>query len=92
MAGSRRGSALLNELSKAEAKIGTLQEFIREREQQLHVAVSRLNRGESRRTSRNALGGTRRRRAGITDSMLRMRTWSHDSGDRLDDGILLPFM
>ena len=89
MAGSRRGSALLNELSRAEAKIGTLEEFIREREGQLHVAVSRLrSRSDPRRTSRSHGGGTRRRRAGITDSLLRMRASSRDSFDRQEDGKL----
>lgn len=82
MSGSRRGSALLRELSRAEAKIETLEEFISERERQLHVAVSRLRtRGDSRRTSRIG-GNTRRRRAGITsDALLRM----HTSRDSLDD-------
>lgn len=83
---SRRGSALLNELSRAEAKIGTLEDFIRERERQLHVAVSRLRGGTGdRRSSR--LFGNRRRRAGVTqDALLRMRTMSQDSFEHPDDG------
>lgn len=86
MSGSRRGSALLRELSRAEAKIETLEEFISERERQLHVAVSRLRtRGDSRRTSRIG-GNARRRRAGITsDALLRMHTTSRDSLDDVDD-------
>ena len=83
---SRRGSALLNELSRAEAKIGTLEEFIREREKQFHVAVSRLHGGggghAERRRSRFA---HRRRRAGITqDALLRMRTMSQDSMEHIE--------
>lgn len=86
---SRRGSALLNELSRAEAKIGTLEDFIREREQQLHVAVSRLSRGTGgRRRSRQMLRHGRRR-AGITqDALLRMRTMSQESIEHPDDGTL----
>ena len=84
---SRRGSALLNELSRAQAKIGSLEDFIRERERQLHVAVSRLHGGgdRSRRSSRFH---ARRRRAGITqDALLRMRTMSQESIEAPDDGM-----
>ena len=90
MSGSRRGSALLRELSRAEAKIETLEEFISERERQLHVAVSRLrSRGDSRRTSRTNI---RRRRAGITsDALLRMHSLSCDSFEYADNGELINF-
>ena len=86
---SRRGSALLNELNRAEAKLGSLEEFIRERERQLHVAVSRLHGGGNagRRSSRSRYAN-RRRRAGITgDALLRMRnSISQESFEQLDDG------
>ena len=80
MSDSRRGSTLLNELNRAEAKIETLEDFIRERERQLHVAVSRLQVRDRR--SRYA---SRRRRAGITSDVLRMRTASQESIE-LEDG------
>lgn len=85
---SRRSSALLRELSKAEAKIGSLEEFISERERQLHVAVSRLHgRGSGERRSSRSRLGLHRRRAGITqDALLRMRTMSQDSFEHPDDG------
>lgn len=85
---SRRSSALLNELSRAEAKIGTLEDFVRERERQLHVAVSRLSRGTGeRRRSRLLALRHGRRRAGITqDALLRMRTMSQESIEHPDDG------
>ena len=72
----RRGSALIGELSRAQAKIGTLEDFIRDRERQFHVAVSRLHGAGERRSSRLL----RHRRAGIThDTVMRMRTLSQDS-------------
>lgn len=83
---SRRGSALLNELSRAEAKIGTLEDFIRERERQLHVAVSRLSRGTGERRRSRQMLRHGRRRAGITqDALLRMRTMSQESIEHPDD-------
>ena len=70
--GARRGSALLHELSRAEAKIGTLEDFIRERERQLQVAVSRLQRGEAGERRRSQL--LRGRRTGLVDDgLIRMR-------------------
>ena len=89
MSGSRRGSALLRELSRAEAKIETLEEFISERERQLHVAVSRLRSrgGDSRRTSRTNISTARRRRLGITSDAALFRT-SRDSLEYFDDGEL----
>lgn len=84
---SRRGSALLNELSRAQAKIGTLEDFIRERERQLHAAVSRLHGARERRTSR--LHANRRRRAVTHDALLRMRTRSQESFELPDDGMRL---
>ena len=72
----RRGSALVGELSRAQAKIGTLEDFIRDRERQFHMAVSRLHGAGERRSSRLL----RHRRAGIThDAVMRMRTLSQDS-------------
>ena len=71
----RRRSSLLCELSRAQGKIATLEEFIRDRERQFHSAVVRMER-------RNSLQGTsvstRVRRAGLSHDMLRIRSMSRE--------------
>ena len=82
--GDGRGSALLGELGRAQVKIRTLEDFIRERERQFHTAVSRLHGAGARRTSerRSSRFALRQRRAGITqETLVRMRTFSQDSAD-----------
>ena len=73
---SRRASLLLNQLGRAQRKISTLEEFIRERERQLHSAVSRgrLDRRDSRPLNRI-------RRVGLSSDLLRMRSVSRDEED-----------
>ena len=77
----RRRSSLLCELSRAQGKIATLEEFIRDRERQFHSAVVRLER-------RNSLQGagvsTRVRRAGLSHDMLRIRSMSMSSEEQED--------
>ena len=69
----RRGSALLSQLGLAKQKISTLEEFIRDREKQLQVAVSRM------RVERHDSRPHRLRRAGRSnDALLRMRSGSRD--------------
>ncbi len=77
----RRDSALLTQLGRAQQKITTLEEFIREREKQLHSTVSRLRL--ERRDSR----AFRLRRVGRSnDILLRMRSVSRDEPEEADVG------
>lgn len=70
--GERRNSGFLAQLERAHQKINTLEDFIRDRERQFHVAVNRMRL--ERRDSR--LGVGRLRRVGHADVLLRMRSSS----------------
>ena len=75
MNSERRRSSLVRELSRAQGKIATLEEFIRDRERQFHSAVIRMER----RDSLQGTGvGTRARRAGLSHDMLRLRSMSSE--------------
>ena len=66
---------MVRELSRAQGKIATLEEFIRDRERQFHSAVVRMER----RDSFQGTGiGTRVRRAGLSHDMLRLRSMSSE--------------
>ena len=70
--GERRNSGFLVKLERAHQKINTLEDFIRDRERQFHVAVNRMRL--ERRDSRQGVG--RLRRVGHADVLLRMRSSS----------------
>ena len=73
MSAERRRSSLLSELSRAQDKIFTLEEFIRDRERQFHAAFVRLER-------RDSLQGAsiRTRRPGLSHDLLRIRSVSRE--------------
>ena len=73
--GERRKSELLVELGRAQQKINTLEDFIKDRERQFHVAVNRMRL--ERRDSWQ--GSARLRRVGHADVLLRMRSSSTGS-------------
>ena len=84
----RRRSSLVRELSRAQGKIATLEEFIRDRERQFHSAVIRMER----RDSLQGTGvGTRVRRAGLSHDMLRLRSMSSEGHEDIP-GIKINFM
>ena len=68
----RRRSSLVRELSRAQGKIATLEEFIRDRERQFHSAVVRRN------SLQGTVVGSRVRRAGLSHDMLRLRSMSSE--------------
>ena len=72
----RRRSSLVRELSRAQGKIASLEEFIRDRERQFHSAVVRMERRDSLQGAAGA--GTRVRRAGLSHDMLRLRSMSSE--------------
>ena len=74
----RRRSSILSQLGRAQTKISTLEEFIRDRERQFHLAVTRLERTDSRG------GAGRLRRVGLSHDLLRMHSLNStddNSGD-----------
>ncbi len=79
--GLRRDSALLTQLERAQQKISTLEEFIRDREKQLHSTVSRL-----RLEGRDSRGYRLRRVGRSHDILLRMRSASRDEPEEADIG------
>lgn len=82
--GERRKSELLVELGRAHQKINTLEDFIKDRERQFHVAVNRMR--VERRDSWQ--GGARLRRVGHADVLLRMRSSStSSSGDESSEDL-----
>jgi len=70
--GERRNSGFLAQLERAHQKINKLEDFIRDRERQFHVAVNRMRL--ERRESRQGVG--RLRRDGHAEVLLRMRSTS----------------
>jgi hypothetical protein len=69
----RRRSSLVRELSRAQGKIATLEEFIRDRERQFLVRMER-----SWDSLQGTGIGTRVRRAGLSHDMLRLRSMSSE--------------
>lgn len=79
----RRDSFAATQLTRAQQKIATLEEFIRDRERQFHSAVVRLRleRGDSRHHRLRRVGRSH-------DVLLRMRSVSRDEPYE-DFGMLL---
>ncbi len=84
----RRRSSLVRELSRAQGKIATLEEFIRDRERQFHSAMVRMERRDS---LQGAGIGTRVRRAGLSHDMLRLRSMSSEEHEDIP-GMKIKFM
>ena len=85
---NRRGSDILNQLGIAQRKIATLEDFIRDRERQLHAAVSRSRL--DRRDSYSRPGDSRFarvRRVGLSSDLLRMHSASRDEEPVEDPGM-----
>ena len=78
MSADRRRSSLLFELNRAQSKITTLEEFIRDRERQFHATVVRLEHQDS-----HPAASTRRRRAGLSHDLLRTRSMSRDEQEEV---------
>ena len=74
----RRRSSLLSELGRAQNKIASLEEFIRDRERQFHTAVVRLERQDSLRGA-----SMRERRPGLSQDMLRTRNLSCEEREEI---------
>lgn len=88
---NRRGSDILSQLGTAQRKIATLEDFIRDRERQLHAAVSRsrLDRRDSysRPLARGDSRFARVRRVGLSSDLLRMHSASRDEEPVEDPGM-----
>ena len=78
MNAERRRSSLLCELGRAQNKISTLEEFIRDRERQFHAAIVRLEHQDSLRGA-----GMRARRPGLSHDMLRTRSVSCEEREEI---------
>lgn len=76
---TRRRSSLLLELGRAQSKIATLEDFIRDRERQFRATVVNLERQDSLQSAM-----MRTRRAGLSHDMFRIRSMSHEEQDEID--------